>query len=122
MVKLSEDSINIVEKSERIKHDIEDCYRAAIKFLELYTNSSLRRAGNQKLFYIGFVSKFQSLYYFTRVDSNMKHEKTEEGKLLLKEVDEWLNNGVTKDPKKGIKLFTEYSQALFDKGILSFKR
>ena len=120
MASISENSINIAESAESIKRNIEKSYCAAIDFLEGYTGSLLRHAGNHKLFYIGFVQKFQTLYYYTHVESNMK--KTEKDKLLLKEVEEWLDNGITKDPKKGIKLFTEYSQALFDKGILSFKR
>jgi len=118
---MSED-INIAEKSESIKHDIEDCYRAAIKYLELYNNALLRHAGNHRLYFAFFVSKFQSLYYFTRVDGDMKREKLGGDKSLLDEVSSWLNNGAVSDHKKGIKLFLEYSNALFNRGILSFKK
>jgi len=114
-----DNNVKPIEKSDSIKRDIEDCYRAAIKYLELYTNSSLRHAGNQKLFYINFVSKFQSLFYFTRVDNSLKRD---DNKKLLDDVDRWFNDGVLSNQKKGIELFLKYSQALFDKGILSFRR
>lgn len=120
---MSEESINIWEKSESIKSDIEDCYRGAIKYLELYNNALLRHAGNHKIYYIGFVSKFQSLYYFTKVDGNMKRETGNDDKtLLLDEVDKWFNNDVKGDKKEGIKLFLDYANALFDRSILSFKK
>lgn len=114
-----DNNVKLTEKSDSIKRDIEDCYRAAIKYLELYRHSLLRHAGNQKLFYINFVSKFQSLFYFTKVDNSLKRDNN---KILLDEVDRWFNDGVLSDREKGIKLFLKYSQALFDKGILSFRR
>ena len=114
-----DNNVKPTEKSDSIKRDIEDCYRAAIKYLELYTNSSLRHAGNQKLFYVNFVSKFQSLFYFTRVDNSLKRD---DNKKLLDDVDKWFNDGVLSNQEEGIKLFLKYSQALFDKGILSFRR
>ena len=133
---MSEDSINIAEKSESIKHDIDDCYRSAIKYLELYNNALMRRVGNHKLYYSYFVSKFQSLYYFTRVDGDMQQEKIElvdenvkseniiieEGKkyeLLLSAVDRWFNDAKT-DPEKGIKLFLQYANVLYKTQIFSF--
>lgn len=119
---MGENSANVEEKSESIKHDIEDCYRGAIKYLELYNNALMRRAGNHKLYYAYFVSKFQSLYYFTRVDGGMARETTDDNKMLLGEVDGWLNNGVNDDRKKGIELFLAYGKALFGTGMLSFKK
>lgn len=144
---MGEDSISIAEKSESIKHDIEDCYRGAIKYLELYNNALLRRAGNHKLYYAYFVSKFQSLYYFTRVDTDMKLEtiekvdgnakqkqpvdadnpekgKQEEEKKhekLLPAVDGWFKNGAT-DRERGVELFLVYGDALFSNSVLSFKK
>ncbi len=113
-----DNNVKPIEKSDSIKRDIEDCYCAAIKYLELYRNSSLRHAGNQKLFYINFVSKFQSLFYFTGVDNSLKRDN----KKLLEDVGKWLNDGILSNQEEGIKLFLKYRQALFDKGILSFRR
>ena len=119
---MSEEPLTTVENSESIKHDIEDCYRGAIKYLELYNNALLRNAGNHKIYYAYFVSKFQSLYYFTKVDKDMKREEINNGVKLLDEVGTWLNNGVTSDHKKGIDLFLQYANALFDRSILSYKK
>lgn len=119
---MGEDNINIEEKSESIKHDIEDCYRGAIKYLELYNNALMRHAGNHRLYFSFFISKFKSLYYFTMVDRDMERETIDGDTLLLDEVNNWFNNGVASDHKKGIELFLAYGKSLFGTGILTFKK
>ena len=116
------DNVSISEKSENIKRSIEECYISAIGFLELYRNSKSRHAGNHNIYYINFASKFQSLFYLTKVDRGIRNKKTVGDRSLVDDINNWIENGIENKHKEGIDLFLAYANILFDEGVLSFKK
>ncbi|MBU0572019.1 MAG: hypothetical protein KKC50_08275 [Candidatus Omnitrophica bacterium] len=117
------EEINIPEKSQSLKTDIEDCYRSSVMYLQRYKSAQRKHVGNEKLYFTEFVGAFESLYIFTSVDLGIQKELLQDGhgQLLVNRVSKWLENGNT-NPKEGEQLFLAYRKALFDRGILSFKK
>lgn len=117
------EEINIPEKSQSLKTDIEDCYRTAVKYLQMYKTARRKHVGNESLYFTEFVGAFEALYIFTSVDPSIQKElfSAREGELLVSHVSRWLGNGNTHQ-KEGEQLFLAYRKALFDRNILSFKK
>ena len=117
------EEINIPEKSQTLISDIEDCYRTAVKYLQLYKTAQRRGVGNESLHFTNFAGAFDALFIFTSVDPSIQEEKivNGDGELLAHRVSKWLENG-NAHRKEGEALFLTYRKALFDRNILSFKK
>jgi len=114
------EEINISEKSQSIKTDIEDCYRSCVRWLQLFKSAQRKHIGNEGMYFAEFTASFEALFIFTSVDSSIRKEEYQKGGLLTDRVEAWLNNG-GKHRKEGEKLFLAYRKALFDRGTLSVK-